>query len=73
MEAFIALDEKKGAVLFSLLAFPKFSVVFFLCLVATSFFFSTTVCLVFDVSGEEKQQLSSATCFQVVTLYGLLV
>lgn len=65
MEAFIALDRKKGTVLSPLLAFPKFSAIFFSVPCCKLFLFSTTVCPVFDVSGEEKQQLSSVSIFQV--------
>lgn len=53
MEAFIALDRKKGTVLSPLLAFPKFSVIFFLCLVANSFF-SVQLCVMCLMSVGKK-------------------
>lgn len=62
MKVLIALGGKKGKFLSPVLVFPKFLVIFFLCLVANS---SVQLYVLFDVSREEKSSNPSATIFQV--------
>lgn len=56
-------EERRSPV--SIISFPKIFNALFPVPCCNLFLFSTTVCSVFDVSVEEKQQLSFATVFQV--------